>query len=336
MGVVASRDRQGTSSSDGQRRPRSFRYTYGTFVAALTSAWLTQRGEDKTSGNVEPAGQICSPPLARHVKAAVDGSLLRRLDDLFKGASFPERDSAGRVEHVHPLLFERGEHDLIDQLWALSARADVWHGLNEEDDPVRLADPETPPEPPPRLPLRSIQLVEHDSDSLQDVAFGHHGATMLAVHVQLSRSGVDHEGGELDVRRLSGEETSEADCVETFSADRGDVVAWRGWDESRTAPVLFGTRRALLIEWWPARSYVDRTHATTGETARGIDTEAGIREALRIDPSAALLHAALATHVLSKHGAEKAEAHYLDALRAAPRHSGCAARTRMRTRRPHP
>ena len=42
---------------------------------------------------------------------------------------------------------------------------------------------------------------------------------------------------------------SSAGCHERHSARRGELIAWRGWDDHRIHSVTRGTRRVLVAEW---------------------------------------------------------------------------------------
>ena len=69
-----------------------------------------------------------------------------------------------------------------------------------------------------------------------------------------------------------------------------DVVAWRGWEWHRVAPVTRGVRRVLVMEWWAPAHAADEGRAGV---ERGADSAAGLREALARDPGSDLLRQAV-------------------------------------------
>mmetsp|Transcript_108217 Transcript_108217/g.316507 ORF Transcript_108217/g.316507 Transcript_108217/m.316507 type:complete len:514 (-) Transcript_108217:57-1598(-) len=138
------------------------------------------------------------------------------------------------------------------------------------------------------------------------LAWHHDGATLLTVAVALASAGRDYQGGELELRGPGGRRQLVADM------QRGDVVAWRGWDEHRVRPVSSGRREVIVAEWWLGRP-------PSGEVFRPVDKEDDFNEVLlHIDPEAATLHHGLATALLERGDAALAARSLREALRRDP------------------
>lgn len=119
----------------------------------------------------------------------------------------------------------------VDDLWGISARADIWGSSANRSS---------------RLALRVLEIIDYygGSNEGRPHSLGYHidGATMLTIAVMLS-SASDFEGGGFEIQHGSSEETL---CTESVEADLGDLVGWRGWWLHRVAPITSGHRRVLV------------------------------------------------------------------------------------------
>ena len=298
--------------------------TIPSIAIALASGLLALETEN---GGV---GGGCTPPLATRVASAVDEDFAQRILDLAKRAAHEnpaivtERNFGlnSNNEGGHRVTFLQNtavaQPALMAELWALSRRGDAWGVTSRR-----------------RLPLRCMELIEYAS--AKNHSLGHHndGDTLLTVSVLLSTPDVDFEGGQLELVRRADATRGVGECTEAHMVQSGDVVAWRGWEWHRVSPVSRGVRRVLVMEWWANAHAAEEGDAATN---RGADSVAGLREALRLEPTSPLLHKLLADDLAARgaargsagatlDGLQQAEPHYQQALKADGTHTGHA-RTR--------
>eukprot|EP00308_Calcidiscus_leptoporus_P005297 CAMPEP_0119377070 /NCGR_PEP_ID=MMETSP1334-20130426/42964_1 /TAXON_ID=127549 /ORGANISM="Calcidiscus leptoporus, Strain RCC1130" /LENGTH=270 /DNA_ID=CAMNT_0007395855 /DNA_START=241 /DNA_END=1053 /DNA_ORIENTATION=- len=224
----------------------------------------------------------CEPPLANVLNGAVDDALAARVLDLAQRAVREKPEWVGernfgvgskgegghRVVHLkHAALAQPA---FLQEIWLLSRRADAWGVTTSR-----------------RLPLRCMELIEYSSVENHSLGYHHDGDSFLTVSVLLSTPGVDFDGGRLELKRPRLKTArGTASCAESHTARARGVLAWRGWEWHRVAPVTRGVRRVLVIEWW-APAHAAEEGSTSFE--RGGDSLAGLREALSRDPSSLLL-----------------------------------------------
>ena len=199
---------------------------------------------------------------------------------------------ADHLEGGHHVLYlnQFASTSLIAELWRLTQLADVWgftstsfpHGGMATDSSGRLA-------------LRCLEAIEYEGSSKHS-SIGYHndGDTYLTVMVMLSTAD-EFEGGAFEARRRlrPGDEKL---CFEQHTANRGDVMVWRGWDEHRVAPILRGRRRVLVAEW----RCCDANDDSSPSERRPDDSVEGFASALRLDDSSAMLHFAFANFLYNE------------------------------------
>eukprot|EP00928_Gymnodinium_smaydae_P079447 TRINITY_DN63379_c0_g1_i1.p1 TRINITY_DN63379_c0_g1~~TRINITY_DN63379_c0_g1_i1.p1 ORF type:complete len:623 (-),score=73.19 TRINITY_DN63379_c0_g1_i1:202-2028(-) len=164
-----------------------------------------------------------------------------------------------------------------------------------------------------QLHLRCAEFIEYsakdEAREAPQLSWHHDGQTVITVAVMLTSSGSDFEGGEFEVRRLDGtfalQRPWRADVVQ-----RGDVIAWRGWDEHRVHPVKKGVRRTLVMEWWLG-------HHVTADI-RPSDTEEGTRSVLLLDPGSPALLLGLAEFQKSRGKLAESMESFKLAMKSAP------------------
>ena len=260
-----------------------------TVFAALVAVWAVVVGalwcrRLTRAGPARAGATRCAPALATVLSDAVGDNFTARILDLAERAA-RERPSAvatrnfglestgeggHRVTHLKQTAL--AQPAFLRELWLLSRRADAW-GVTSADA---------------RLPLRCMELIEYASAENHSLGFHHDGDTFLTVAVLLSTPGVDFDGGRLELARAT--RASPDVCTEAHAARALDVVAWRGWEWHRVAPVTRGMRRVLVMEWW-APAHAAEESRTSVE--RGGDSADGLREALARDPGSSLLRQAV-------------------------------------------
>ena len=228
----------------------------------------------------------CAPVIANVLSDAVSANFTARILDLAERAArerpgaVAERnfgvESTGegghRVTHLKHVAL--AQPAFLRELWLLSRRADAWGVTGQANA---------------RLPLRCMELIEYSSAENHSLGYHHDGDTFLTVAVLLSTPGVDFDGGRLELARPNKDNTTDI-CTESHTARALDVVAWRGWEWHRVAPVTRGVRRVLVMEWW-APAHAAEESRTSVE--RGRDSADGLREALAKDPGSSLLRQAV-------------------------------------------
>lgn len=228
------------AAASGQPRRR------GVLALACAAAALAFLLRSRSRALVVSDGE-CAPPLARHVRHAVDGAaLLASVEDLARRAA--QRDprtvdhrnfgTTKKVEGGHRVTFLQQvaleDEAFLDELWRVTQAADAWNATG-------------PTQPRRARRLRCLELLEYDAAANHSLAFHIDGETLLTVSVLLSAPGVDFDGGALELRRATHGGAGE--CLERHEQSaRFDVLAWRGWElRAAAAPRRRAVARALLL-----------------------------------------------------------------------------------------
>ena len=178
-------------------------------------------------------------------------------------------DSSDEAHRAWYLQREAVASGFADRLWACCAACDAWGVTARGGEALRRRG---------RPALRCLEVLRYDAGG---GALGLHddGETLLTTSLMVSPAGA-FEGGAVEVARWPGR-------LERADPARGDVVAWRGWEKHRVAPVTRGARVVVVAEWWagPDAPRADR---------RAPSTEPRLRSALDLDPASPALLAAVA------------------------------------------
>jgi len=245
-------------------------------------------------------------PLCTWRRGAADARLLGDVERLVAESCDPATavvrrfgaSAAGGSHRAWYLQRAAVRSGFADALWSATRGGDAW-GVA---DPARRSAFRRLGRPA----LRCLECLEYDAGG---GALGLHddGETLLTASLMLSEAGA-FAGGEIVVARYP---------ERAFAARpaRGDIVAWRGWEKHRVAPVTRGTRRVLVAEWWagPDAPAADR---------RPQNGEPRLARALASDPAAASLLANLARLREAARDVPAALAYYDRSLAADP---ACAA-----------
>ena len=247
-------------------------------AAVGCNAWLGQPQQSRMYGAFG---------LAHKLPGAADDALLEQIDALIERAeSSPFNSWSDRNFGIDEI--DNGQRFLdlqafaspaiIAEVWRLTQLADAW-GLADTGNTERLA-------------LRCLEALEYQGSSGHSLGYHHDGDTYMTVSIMLSDAG-EFEGGGFEIRRKLG--PGDGLSYEKHHAKRGDVLAWRGWDEHRGMPLVRGRRRVLVAEW-RCCSAKDDTRPGEGRTH---DSLAGLLSALRHDGSSAVLHMSLANYIFN-------------------------------------
>ena len=123
--------------------------------------------------------------------------------------------------------------------------------------------------------------LESPPARVSGLSFHLDGGTFLTVAIMLT-SASEFDGGAFRIRSRADTYDS---CSENITADKGDIVAWRGFYWHGVASVTRGRRRVLVSEWWSPDVYKDNLMP-----ARPPDTVEGVLAALEETEGVATLH----------------------------------------------
>ena len=279
FGSVVGAKRRGAGAARKHRR----HHKDSSSSDMMTTTTLTA-GEDSTNSSVcsaDPAAAGCAgydygemaavlrnkvtveqlqtlAALAERVKAGGPKHLVRQRRNFGDNATYNE---GHEVTYLHEAV---KEHE-TEMLWKLALAADAtmpkWGIASKLEAPSwKLQNLPTPT-------LRCLEAIDYfpgdHADSTEDSLGWHNdGATFYTLAIGLTTASTDFDGGELQVRAPAN------GPIKTVSdLQRGDLVAWRGWDRHRVRPVTRGQRQVIVAEWWLGPSAKDERLTRPPETA---------------------------------------------------------------------
>lgn len=148
------------------------------------------------------------------------------------------------------------------------------------------------------------ETAEQPIANVSNIGWHNDGATLVTVAVAFSSAGRDFGGGELQARSGYSETARYHNITDI---QRGDVIAWRGWDKHRVLPLLWGQRQVVVAEWWAGEPCSDTD-------ARKKDTLVAVRSALDFDPFSSILNTLMAEYQLEDGNDADAEGYLQRAL----------------------
>eukprot|EP00930_Biecheleria_cincta_P061388 TRINITY_DN46961_c0_g1_i1.p1 TRINITY_DN46961_c0_g1~~TRINITY_DN46961_c0_g1_i1.p1 ORF type:complete len:516 (+),score=93.75 TRINITY_DN46961_c0_g1_i1:59-1606(+) len=215
--------------------------------------------------------------LAERVKLNGPAHLVRQTRNFGDNA---KNNGGHNVTYLHESVQAR-ETQL---LWQLALAADAT--MPQWGIAKKFQDPSWKKASRPMPTLRCLEAMDYfPGDRVEDIedSLGWHndGSTIYTIAIGLTSAGIDYDGGDLQVRTPGSE-------VQTVSdLQRGDMVAWRGWDIHRVRPVIRGQRQVIVAEWWLGPP------ASKGDTRPG-DTLQIVRNTLQVGKHSGILNRMLA------------------------------------------
>eukprot|EP00929_Paragymnodinium_shiwhaense_P108691 TRINITY_DN75015_c0_g1_i1.p1 TRINITY_DN75015_c0_g1~~TRINITY_DN75015_c0_g1_i1.p1 ORF type:complete len:420 (-),score=70.40 TRINITY_DN75015_c0_g1_i1:82-1341(-) len=143
------------------------------------------------------------------------------------------------------------------------------------------------------------EAAENATTSPASLGWHYDGHTLVTVAVMLSRPQEDFQGGEVHVERRSPR-TQEFETA-SFTPQRGDAVAWRGWEHHRVNTVTKGLRQVIVAEFWTGPDVVRAENRLS-------DYEDGYHEAALLDPMSPYIHKQLAWMLFERESWDEAAA----------------------------